>query len=65
MTPVTMVHAAILAAASYGHSAPPNNSAWDVLYIAIGVVVLLALVAGIGTYLNHRDDRRTGPGHPG
>ena len=57
---MTLVNAAILAAASYGHSAPPHNSGWDVLYVAVGVVVLLGLVVGIGTYLNRREDR-----HPG
>ena len=60
MTPVTLVHAAVLAAASYGQSAPQDNAGWDVLYVAIGLVILLGLVVGIGTYLNHRDDRRAG-----
>lgn len=55
MTVLHVVDTGLLAAASY-HSTPPDNAGWDVLYVAIGLVVLLAIVVGVGTYLNRRED---------
>lgn len=49
-----------VAVASYSPGAPPDNTAWDVLFVAIGLVVLLGLIVAVGAYMNHREDRRHG-----
>ncbi len=43
--------------ATYRPPAPANNSEWDLLYVAAGLVLFVLVVVGAATLVNHRDDR--------
>ncbi len=43
--------------ASYRPPAPANNSEWDLLYVAAGLLLFVLVIAGAATMANHREDR--------
>ncbi len=44
--------------ATYKPPAPPNNSDWDLLYVAATMAVILLAVVAAATLANAREDRR-------
>ena len=54
----SLLAASLLRYASYRPGAPPNNSDWDVLYVAVGMAVILFLVVAAASLANAREDRR-------
>ena len=49
---------AFLRYASYQPAAPPNNSEWDLLYVAATLAAFILIVVAAATLANARDDRR-------
>ncbi len=55
---VSLLATSLLGYASYNPPAPPNNSDWDVLYIAVGMIAILTLIVAAASLANAREDRR-------
>lgn len=49
---------ALPAYATYHPPAPANNSDWDLLYVAAGLMLYVAIVVTAAVVANSRDERR-------
>ena len=54
-----MIVVSLAHAASYYPPAPPQNVAWDTLYVVIGVVGMLLLFVAAASLMNAREARRS------
>lgn len=54
-----VIGASLIAAASYHPKPPAEQTPWDTLYVAAGMIVIILVVALAAAWMNAREARRS------